>query len=334
MKSLMVLRRCIAGMALGLAAASLPSIAGAVTPTVSQTQSIDLGGTTFYDGFGGDGLTYIGYLRQTFGNAIKDGNGSNVPVFKSPKVDATIFINQFVYQFASPTFLGAHPGLDLLIPVVGFHSSFGQDGASLAQNGAGLGDITVGTFLQFDPLIVDGHPVWVNRVEFAALLPTGRYDATKDINSGSHYYSLNPSWASTFLFAPKWELSWRLNYIYNFKNSNPSGSAPLDLNGATVTSTKAGHAAWLNFALSYAVSPRWEVGVNGYYLKQLSNDSINGISQPNTKEQVLGIGPGVLFKPTKSTFLFASLYTEAAVENRVRNGVIAQLHWVHTFGNN
>lgn len=321
----------VCGSAVLISSGLIPP-AKAMTPTVTEPQTIDLGATSFFDGIGGNGLTYIGYLRFSNGNSIKDASGNTIPAFQNPSIQTTTFISQFVYQFANPKILGAHPGLDLLIPVVNTNSKFSPYGAALDSNGAGLSDVLVGAFLQWDPMVNAAGAVWSNRFELIANLPVGRYDARKDINPGSNFYSLNPNWASTLLFARGWEASWRLNYLYNFSNHDPSGSAPLDLEGAPVSATKAGQAIWLNFALSYEVVPNVHVGANGYYLKQITDDQVNGVAQKNTRERVLGIGPGVMWRAGQKAVLYLNAYTETAVQNRTRNNFLVQAHWVYTFG--
>nr|WP_232289434.1 transporter [Pseudomonas synxantha] len=63
--------------------------------------------------------------------------------------------------------------------------------------------------------------------------------------------------------------------------------------------------------MSYAVAERWRVGVAGYQLKQISDDRIDGHRQQDSREQVVGIGPGVMYQQGKQTF-FANLLRSSA----------------------
>ena len=108
--------------------------------------------------------------------------------------------------------------------------------------------------------------------------------------------------------------------------------APLDWNGEAVKNTRAGQAAWLNFAASYEVLPNINVGLNGYYLKQISDDQVNGDTLVNSKEEVLGVGPGVFWSSDdKKTAVWLNAYTESSVKNRFENSSRLQFRIVHAF---
>ncbi len=53
----------------------------------------------------------------------------------------------------------------------------------------------------------------------------------------------------------------------------------------------------------------------GYQLKQISADRIDGHRQADSREQVFGIGPGVMYSQGRQT-LFANLYAESGARNR------------------
>lgn len=89
-------------------------------------------------------------------------------------------------------------------------------------------------------------------------------------------------------------MSWRAHYLYNFKNDSPAASRTQQINGQTVTNTQAGEAAWVNFGASYAITPDVSIGINGYYFEQLSNHRANGVELADSRERVLGVGPGLM----------------------------------------
>lgn len=307
--------------------------AQAVTPSVSLPGGLNLGGTSFFDGFSSSepGFTYQVYLQQNNGTSIRDNNGDEAAPFDKPKLDATVVINQFDYKFEKPV-LGGNVGVLALLPIVGLDADFGDKGPQLVDNDSGLSDVTLAAYFQFRPIIHEGRPVFSQRLELGVILPSGKYSDDVDFNQSSNYVSLSPYWSFTLLPAPRWEISGRLNYVYNFKNSSPAGSAPLDWNGEAVKNTRAGQAAWLNFAASYEVLPNINVGLNGYYLKQISDDQVNGDTLVNSKEEVLGVGPGVFWSSDdKKTAVWLNAYTESSVKNRFENSSRLQFRIVHAF---
>ncbi|WP_244577629.1 transporter [Escherichia coli] len=58
---------------------------------------------------------------------------------------------------------------------------------------------------------------------------------------------------------------------------------------------------------------------------------MNGDDLPNSREQVLGIGPGVMWNHSPNNTLTLNFYTETAVENRLRNSAIVNLFYIHGF---
>lgn len=306
-------------------------------PTVSQPQGINLGGTSFFDGITSTepGWAYLGTLRYGTAGAIKDGKGNDVAAFNSPRINTIILLNQVGYT--SDIKIGnAHLGLNAILPVVSLHGSFNQPGATLSGNTTAMGDITIGPVLQFDPILgPEKQPIFFQRFELDAILPTGQYRQNADLNPSSGYYSINPYWAATLFLSKEFEISWRLHYLYNFKNNKPAASYPTAYQGAPVTSTQAGQATWLNFSASYEVMPKVHVGASGYYFKQLTDSKANGIAIPGSREQVLGLGPAVMIdvdqENGKRGAIWFNAYTESMVRNRAANNLILQARFVHVF---
>lgn len=120
-------------------------------------------------------------------------------------------------------------------------------------------------------------------------------------------------------------MSARIHYLWNDTNDDPAprpGGAP--------DKVQAGQAVHANFSASYQVIEPLRLGVNGYYLKQITNTEVDGTSESGTKEQVLGIGPGALYSFSRSTHLFFNAYIETATENRTQ-GERYNLRFVHHF---
>ncbi|NLZ05049.1 MAG: phenol degradation protein meta [Phycisphaerae bacterium] len=269
--------------------------------------AVNLGFTSFMDGGppAGPGFYFAEYIQYYTADELVDG-----PPF-DPELDVWISLSQFIYQSDRPILFGGKWGLDVIVPVVSF------DAVSLLDdNGTGVGDILVGPYLQWDPIMGANGPKFMHRVELQTIWPTGKYDDDKGLNPGNNHFSFNPYWAGTYFFTPKLTASWRVHYLWNDENDD--------------TEVQPGQAVHCNFAASYELIPKkLRAGVNGYYLKQVTDSEVDG-EEVSGREQVLGIGPGAMYSFSQNDHLFFNAYFETSVKNRPE-GDRFQVRWVHHF---
>jgi hypothetical protein len=352
----MIARTCILRSAL-LAVLLLgsPLVTSSASAGNLEPAGINLGGTSFLDGFGRNrgGFTYIAYFQYAMARAIHGtltagGDASKpLPVFKEPKIDVFVLINQLAYTFPESLFGdSAHAGINFVLPVVAFNVDFAPPtmadprSAVLTDNGIGLGDLTFGPMLQFHPVMVDGRPFFSHRFEVDLIAPIGAYDPSVDINQSSNFVSIVPYWAATVLPLPRWELSMRLHYLYNFKNVRPAfGRLYTNQEPPPVQSARAGQAGWVNFATSYEILDTLNVGANGYYFHQFNLDlweMLDGTTNPGLMyhdtghKRIFGIGPGVMWAAAEHEKFFLNVYFQLLVENGPQANVL-NLRWVHGF---
>lgn len=307
----------VAGVAVSFVVAPGPQAFGQALPPVN------LGLTSFVDGAppAGPGFYYQQYLQWYHADSFKDADGDDLPVPDQPELDVYASLNQFIYQSDQELLFGGKWGIDLIVPVVGTDLDPGS--LPITDNGCGLGDILIGPFLQWDPIVRDGRPIFAHRVELQTIFPTGQYNSDDAINPGSNVYSFNPYWAATWFVTPRWETSVRVHYLWNSENDDPGN--PL------LSDVRSGQAVHLNFAASYEVLPRrLRAGINGYYLKQITDAQADGDDIADSQEQVLGIGPGLLYSFSQDDHIFFNTYWETLAENRPE-GFRAILRWTHHF---
>jgi len=301
------MKNTFAGMAAGLLLLTL-----AVLPAQAYNlPSVNLGFTSFMDGGppAGPGWYFTEYVQYwTSDEFTDDSGGAWLPDFADEELEAWISLSQFIYQSDTEILAGGKWGLDVIVPYVALDASYSGSGFP-EDNGSGLGDILVGPFLQWDPVMGKKGPRFMHRVELQLIFPTGKYDDDKALNPGSNYFSFNPYWAGTLFITPKWTASTRIHYLWNAENDDPN--AP----GATDDS-QAGQAVHLNFTTAYQVLPQLRVGINGYYLKQITDFELDGSDVDDSREQVLAIGPGILWHISKDAHLFVNTYFETEAENR------------------
>lgn len=275
--------------------------------------ALNLGFTSFLDGGppAGPGWYFTQYLQRWTSDKFTDQDGDRLlPHFADEDLEAWISLTQFIYQSDQTILAGGKWGLDVIVPFVSIDANYGVDAGFPEANSAGFGDLLVGPYLQWGPIMGTNGPRFMHRIEFQVIVPTGKYDSDKELNPGSNFYSFDPYWAGTLFITPEWTVSTRIHYLWNGKNDEPNRAF------AGASDTQAGQAIHLNFATAYQILPMLRIGINGYYLKQVTDLKVDGDNVDNTREQVLGIGPGLLWHISKNAHLFFNAYFESQAENR------------------
>ncbi len=281
-----------------------------------------LGGTTFQTPvIPNAGFYYGNYVNYYHANRINDGNGTNV--VPGLRLDAVVDYNQFVY--VTPFELG---DFKLAVGAVVPFATIRQEAGGIVDRESGLGDILL------QPLIVG----WEQGNFHVALvqgffMPTGKYDAESQLNIGRNTWAYQPQLSLGYVDPTGWEATTTLSYITSSKNRDAMFSA-LNPTGADYRS---GNELGIDFAVGYNFTPRFELGVTGYYYKQLSDDKISEpLSNQALQEfadglrgQVAAIGIGARYLSDFGEF-YVHVEREFAARNR-SEGTSAWLRWNVSF---
>jgi hypothetical protein len=222
---------------------------------------INLGGSSFLDG---------GPLRQIPGWYFQIGSqnyhtdrflneeGKPLLGLPGPHLNSWLTSYQLIYLSDRDVFNYGKLGCDITLPVF-FYSRIEENLLGITSFGSGVGDLAVGVYLQGNPIFRGERPIYVNRFEFVVSFPTGQNNLPfKTINPGNKVFYIDPYWAATLYFTPRFSASWRLHYLWVSHNH--------------IVHFKAGDAIHANFAIEYQVAGRLYLGIAGYFLNQIKKN--------------------------------------------------------------
>jgi hypothetical protein len=276
----------------------------AAGPIAAQVQlpTVNLGDTSFEDGFAAPGFMLEEFPDVYVSDALKDSNGANVA---GSNTLTSIATTSHIAYLSNKRLFGAWIGGEILFPMADVQLKLASGTDSTVRGFAApiLGPL----MLQWAPKKI-GRGVLAHRLSFDVTAPIGKYSDQRPVNIGNHLVTINPYYAFTYERRRKWEVSARLHYLWNSVNSDP-------FVGFGIKNMQPGQAFHTNYATSYEVLKGIRVGFNGYWLQQLTDHQIDGQNVPNSKERTVGIGPG-LDVSGHGTWFYLNSYMETDVRNR------------------
>jgi len=298
---------------LGISAAAQ---AQSLPDTVAPPKALNLGSTSFLDGFGRttEGWSWLQYGRFEDIDRITDDEGRNSPYFKGTSIPVFSALTQICYTSAWQPFGGDAVGFSAAAPLVSLNSSFAANSpVKLNNNGFGIGDLVWGPSYQAKIVRINNHPAFSWRFQLLILSPTGSFNRHDSINQGAGYWAINPYIAATYLPTLKLEFSTRLNYQYNLKSTNIPN--PPAIPGLLYASGQAGQIVYGNFDTSYQVAEKIHLGINGYFLDELNPDRTNGHVVSHSRESEIYVGPGGRYVFNTSNTVNVNLYLPVESRN-------------------
>jgi hypothetical protein len=303
----------------------------AMPDTVTPPKALNLGSTSFFDGFGrtDEGWTWLQYARYESLGRITDADGHDVPYFKDPSIRVFSALIQICYTTDIHPFGGDAIGFMANAPLISLNSSFASDSpVKLSNNGFGIGDLVWGPSYQSRIMTSHGRPVFGWRLQFAVMSPSGMFNKNVNINQGAGYWGVNPYIAATLVPVPGLEFSTRLNYQYNFQTTNFSNPPPIP--GLIYRNGQAGQIVYDNLDASYQVAEKIHLGVNAYVLAELTPDRTNGQIVPRSRETEIYLGPGGRYVFHGADALNVNLYLPVISHNG-SPGPQINVQYVHRF---
>lgn len=297
------MRTLVRTVALLILATSCNLIAPRLCVAQVQLPTVNLGLTSFEDGLSPTGWFFDVYPDSYNADELKDSRGDTLP--GRNRLTANSFIGDAIYVSQTRifggwlTYVAFLPWVDLDVRLAN----------GLSSRFRGLADFTGAAGLQWATMQV-GNGIFGQRLMFPVSVPTGKYSDEQPVNLGNHFVSFNPYYAFTYEYG-KVEVSARIHYLWNSVNHDPYVGFGVDY-------VQAGQAFHMNYALSYALGKNVRVGFSGYWLQQLTDHKINGISVPGSLERTVGLGGGIRIFAGHNTWLLLHGYSETDVRNRAQ----------------
>ena len=285
-----------------LHAASLPDL-------IAPPKALNLGSTSFFDGFGRteEGFSWLQYGRFENLDRITDSQGESSPYFKGTSIQVYSALIQIIYASSWHPFGGDAVGFSAAVPLIDLNTGFAADSpVKLRDNGLGIGDLVWGPSYQSRVYRRHGRPILSFRAALQILSPTGKFNKQTDINQSAGFWAVNPYVALTYLPTAALELTTRLNYQYNLRSANFAD--PPRIPGVIYTSAQAAQICYGNLDASYQVAEKIRLGVNGYFLHSLDPDKTNTIIVPHSEVNEVSVGPGGRYTFNKSNAVNVNVY--------------------------
>jgi hypothetical protein len=235
------------------------------------------------------GVYVLEYVNVYSADRVNDAQGQAVPI-PGFKVNAVAAATRIAWVTDTPV-MGGQLVAHAILPLVKV-SAAGQSSSS-----SGLGDVSLGAGVAWH------HSPQLHSV--AALdivLPVGKYDASRQVNVGRNYASIQPAYL----------VSW-----IDPNGLNADAKIGLSLNRTNYdTGYRSGNELNIDYALGWGLGNGWVLGVGGNIYQQLSEDKAHGQSVPGAKGRAYSAGPNLKYDSGKGWFITAKLAREFSVRSR------------------
>jgi hypothetical protein len=237
------------------------------------------------------GLYGIVYQNHYEANSFADDSGhSAIPGFRL-RVDS---VTPRLIWMTHTTFAGGELGYYALMPIV--HLDVRVPGKS--ESRTGNGDLLVAPLLAYH----SGSYHW--GYAFELVLPVGDYSRDHLANPGRGYFTARPIFGWSFHEADGWDISTKMSLSFNARNHD--------------TDYRSGNYYAADYSVGYRVFSRVRVALEGYVLKQFSDDKLNGaaVDGNGNRARVFGAGGGIQYEDPSGYSIEGKIVRDTNVRNR------------------
>lgn len=174
----------------------------------------------------------------------------------------------------------SYPTIGIIQPIMNLGLNYYGKGSIF-----GLGDSSIETDLSFDR----PQSNYFSFVGFITNLPTGAYNTGSGSRSlGLNYYTFNPQYLFSWFPTPRLEIDEYVGFDINTTNNTTHYHSGADFDNDY----------GLNYTAFPEALPNVKLGVQGYFYKQIQDDTVNGhqVSNDGNRGQSFGIGPQISIK--------------------------------------
>lgn len=237
---------------------------------------------------------YFNYIQYyTANDFVGDDGNTLIPNFKT---DVLIEVPRVVHTWdegVGPFSLSS----SIIVPIIHLNikTPLGHD------NKTALGDIILEPFM-FS--YVNDSQSFFTYFSPSFAIPTGSYSVNDIANTGLNTFAFIPYWSTTWFPNKSWEISTTMLMEANTKNKD--------------TNYQSGSLLDFDYVIGYSLNEKIQIGLQGGFVKQISDDKVDGISVNGNgfRGQTILLGPQIRYSWANSSGILFKYQHEMEVKNR------------------
>lgn len=250
------------------------------------------------------GMYLSNYIIDYSANDLLDDDGHEVqlPGGDDPDLDVVAYAPQFIYV-GEKIWGDWTPGFIVFPTII---SSWNVDSDFLSADSSTIGDLIFGPWIGHTEKLSE-NCLFHWTFEFDTYFPTGEYDEHKDLNPSYNAWTFEP-WMDLALQLPYGiTLGTRQHFTYNTENNDT------DIRGGACYHFN--YSIWKTLDFINPKYGKFDLGVVGYYWKQLEEDELDDHDIDDSEYQTFSYGPALSWVTPTHQVIRLKWYHETEVEN-------------------